>query len=107
MQSPGFRVTVVESLNCDHCKVSEWCDLWWMKLNAGRSKTMIISRSCTMHPQSPALTNGKTALKSDDLNTLGVTFGSKMTFDRESFSLSFQSSFSKIWYLEEVLSSFP
>ena len=96
---PGLRVAVAESLSCDHVKVNEWCDLWGMKLNASKTKTMIVSRSRTMHPQSPALTIGGTVLKeSDDLVILGVTFYSKMTF-------CFQSSFSTVWYLEEVLAS--
>ena len=44
------------------------------------SKTMIVSRSPTMHPLSPPLTIGGTVLKeSDDLVILGVTFDSKMT----------------------------
>ena len=30
----GVRVTVAESLIPDHDRVSEWCDLWGMKLNA-------------------------------------------------------------------------
>ena len=50
-----------------------------MKLNASKIKTMIVSRSRTMHPQSSALTIGGTVLKeSDDLVILGVTFDSKM-----------------------------
>ena len=32
--SPGVIVTVAESLICDLGRVSEWCDLWGMKLNA-------------------------------------------------------------------------
>ena len=51
--SPGVRVTVAESLIRDHGRVSDWCDLWGMKLNASKTKTMIVSRSRTMHPQSP------------------------------------------------------
>ena len=52
-----------------------------MKLNAGKTKTMIVSRSRTMHPQLPALNIGENVLKeSDDLVILGVTFDSKMTF---------------------------
>ena len=36
-----------------------------------------------MHPQSPPLTIGGTVLKeSDDLVILGVTFDSKMTFEK-------------------------
>ena len=61
--SPGARVTVADSLNSDLGKVSERCDLWKMKLNAIRIKTMIVYRSRTMHPQSPPLTIGGTVLK--------------------------------------------
>ena len=51
-----------------------------MELNASKTRTMIVSRSRTMHPQSPPLTIGRTVLKeSDDLVILGVTFDSKMT----------------------------
>ena len=48
-----------------------------MKLNASKIKTIIVSRSRTVHPQSPALTVGGTVLKeSDELVILGVTFDS-------------------------------
>ena len=64
-------------------RVSEWCDLWGMKLNVSKTKTMIVSRSLTMHPQSPRLTIGRTVLKeSDDIVSLVVTFDSKMTFEK-------------------------
>ena len=53
MPSTGVRVAVAESLIRDLGRVSEWCDLWGMKLNASKPKTMIVSRSRTMHPQSP------------------------------------------------------
>ena len=54
-----------------------------MKLNASKTKTMIVSRSRTMHPQSPPLTIWGTILKeSDDLVILGVTFDSKLTFEK-------------------------
>ena len=80
--SPGVRVTVAESLIRDLGRVSEWCDLWGMKLNASKTKTMIVSRSRTMHPHSLPLTIGGTVLKeSDDLGILGVTFDSKITFE--------------------------
>ena len=60
-----------------------------MKLNASKTKTMIVSRSRTMHPLSPALTIGGTVLKeSDNLVTLGVTFDSKMTFENHFHSVS-------------------
>ena len=51
--SPGVSVTVEESLIYDLGKVNEWCDLCGMKLNAGKTKTMIASRSRTMHPVTP------------------------------------------------------
>ena len=74
--SPGGRVAVAESLIRDLGRVSEWCDLWGIKLNVSKTKTMIVLRSRTMHPQSPPLTIGRTVLKeSDDLVIFGVIFG--------------------------------
>ena len=87
--SPGLRVAVAESLIRDLGRVSEWCDLLGMKLNASKTKTMIVTRSRTMHPQSRPLTIGRTVLKeSDDLVILGVTFDSKMTFEKHLRSVS-------------------
>ena len=60
--SPGVRDTLAESLISDLGRVSEWCDLFGMKLNASNTKTMIVSRSRTMHPQSPSLIIGGTVL---------------------------------------------
>ena len=69
--SPGIRETLAESLNRDLANVSEWCDFFGMKLNASKTKTMIVSRSRTMHRQSPPLTIGRTLVKeSDDLDIL-------------------------------------
>ena len=65
---------------------------------------MIISRSRTMHPQSPPLTVGGTLLK--ELCWIPCYIGSDIWFQddlREASSLGFQSSFSKTWYVEEVL----
>ena len=86
---PDARVTVAESLNRDFVRVNAWCDLWGMKLNASKTKTMIVSRSSTMHPQSPPITIDGTVLKeSDDLDVLGVTFDSKLTFEKHLRSVS-------------------
>ena len=69
--SPDIRVAVAESLNRDLSRVSE------------------VSRSRTMYPQSPSLTIGGTVLKeSADLDILGVTFDSKMTFEKHLRSVS-------------------
>ena len=93
-----------------------------MKLNASKTKTMIISRSRAMHPQSPPLTIGGTVLKeSDHLVILRVTFDSKMTVEKHLRSVSRAASqrlgvfsntwclkqFLKTWYLEDVLASVP
>ena len=73
--SPGERVAVSESMNRDVNRVSVWCNLWGMKLNASKTKTMIASRSRTVHPQLTPLTLDGTVLKeSADLVILGVTF---------------------------------
>ena len=85
MPSPVVRVTVAESPSRDLVKVSEWRKLWKMKLNASKTKTMIVSRSCTMHPQSPALTVLK---ESNDLVILGVTFDSRRFFEKHLCSVS-------------------
>ena len=62
MPSPGERVAVSESMNRDLNRVSVRCNLWEMKLNASKTKTMIVSRSCTVHPQLTPLTLGGTVL---------------------------------------------
>ena len=61
--SPCLRVAVAESLIRNFGRVSEWCDLWGMKLNATKTKTMIVPRSRTVHPQSALLSIGGTVLK--------------------------------------------
>ena len=59
-----------------------------------------------MHPQSPPLTIDGTVLKeSDDLDILGVTFDSKLTFEKHLFSVSRAAS--QTCYLEEVLACIP
>ena len=50
--SPGVGVAVAESLNRHHGMVSELCGCRGMKLNASKTKTMIVSWSRTMPPQS-------------------------------------------------------
>ena len=79
-----IKSSVAESLIHDLGRVSEWCYLWGMKLNASKTKTMIVSRSRTMYPQSPPLIIGGTVLKeSDDIVILGVTFDCKMTLEKQ------------------------
>ena len=81
--SLDVRVTVAESPIRDLGTVSEWCDLWEMKLNASKTKTMIVFRLRAILPESPPLTIGGAVLKkSDDLVMLGVTSDSKLTFEK-------------------------
>ena len=60
-----------------------------MKLNASKTKTMIVSKSRTVHPLLTPLTPAGTVLKeSADLVILGVTFDAKMTFEKHLRSVS-------------------
>ena len=49
--SSGVKIAEAQSLIRDLDRVSEWCNLFGMKLNASKTKTMIVSNSRTMHPQ--------------------------------------------------------
>ena len=81
--SPGERVAISESMNRDLNRVSVWCNQWGMKLNESKTKTMIVSRSRTVHPQLIPLTlDGPVLGESADLVILGVTFDAKMTFEK-------------------------
>ena len=81
--STGVRVTVAKSLTLDLRRVSEWHDLWRIILNGSKTKTIIVSRSRTMHPQSLPLTISGSLLKeSDDHDISRVSFDSKMTFEK-------------------------
>ena len=79
--SPGARVAAAESLIPDLSRDGKWCDPLGMKLNASKTKTMIVLWSRTMHPQSPPLTIGGT-LRNSLMTLLGVTFDSKITFEK-------------------------
>ena len=81
--SPGERVAVSESMNHDLNRVSVWCNLCVMKLNASKIKTMIVTRSRTVHHQLTPLTLAGTVLnESADLVILGATVDAKITFDK-------------------------
>ena len=48
--SPGIRVAVAGSLSSDIVLDCEWCDLWGMKMNASKTKTIIVSRTHNASP---------------------------------------------------------
>ena len=81
-------------MNPDLIRVNAWCDLCGMKLNASKTKTMIVSRCHSLQdydnaPQSLPLTIDGTVLKeSDDSDILGMTFDSKLTFEKHLPSVS-------------------
>ena len=87
--STGESVAVSESMNCDLNRVSVWCNLWEMKLNVSKTKTMMVSRSRTVRPLLTPLTLDGTVLKeSADLVILVVTFDAKMTSEKHLRSVS-------------------
>ena len=87
---PRVRVMVAESLIRDSGRVGEWCDLRRMKWSASTTKTMIVSRSRTIHPQLPRLTINETVLKESEaaLKEAEVTYDSKMAFEKDLRSVS-------------------
>ena len=89
-------------MSLDLNRVCVWCDLCGMKLNASKTKSMLDSRSRTVHPMLTTLTLDRTVLKeSADLAILGVTFDAKMTFEKH--LRRFQCCSSEAWYHEKVL----
>ena len=56
-------VIVAESLERDLGKVNEWCNLLGAKLNASKTKTMIVFMSRILHHQPLSLTIGGFVLK--------------------------------------------
>ena len=88
MPSTGVRVTEAESLSRDLVKVSEWCDLLWIKLNVSKTKTLIVYRSCTQNA-SPVYIGGTVLMESDNLVILGMAFDSNKTnFEKQLRSFS-------------------
>ena len=80
--SHNARVRVAHSLERDLGRVEDWCSMWGMKFNAGKTKTMVVSRSRSLNPPSPALSVDGTVLEDlSFLEILGVTFDSKLTFE--------------------------
>ncbi|MEO1808644.1 MAG: reverse transcriptase family protein, partial [Bacteroidota bacterium] len=89
VKSPAMRNQVSLSLNRDLEKIRNWCDRWGMKLNASKTKTLLVSRSRTHEPPHPPLCVGDTSLaESEFLNILGVTFDPQMTFEKHLLNVS-------------------
>ena len=68
-----------------------------------KTKTMIDSRSRTVHPQLTPFTLDGTVLKeSADIFILGVTFDAQMTFEKHIRSVS-SAAAAEAWYHEKIL----
>ena len=64
-----------------------------MKFNTCKTKTVIVSRSYIINPQSTQLIiRGSVLKESDDLVILEVTYDSKMTFEKHLLSVSREAS---------------
>ena len=76
------RPDVTASLNRDLESIDNWCCQWQMKLNATKTKTLLVSRSRTSQPVHGDLILGGCSLSvSDSLKILGIRFDSKLTFE--------------------------
>ena len=83
VRSPSNRCLVAASLDRDLVRIRNWCNDWDMLLNGSKTKTVVVSRSRTVYPEHPALTVGDCVLKeSGSVVILGVTFDSKLTFEK-------------------------
>ena len=81
--SPQNRELVAASLNRDLVKITSWCQLWGMKLNAIKTHSITISRSRTLDPPHPPLhISGNRVKEVDNMRLLGVTLDPKLTFEK-------------------------
>ena len=104
--NPGERSVVCDSINRDLERIHSWCASYGMKLNAGKTKTMLVSRSRTPDPPHPPLVIEGVPLKeSESLVVLGVTLDSKFIFEDHLRGLASRVA-SKIGILRRVRSVF-
>ena len=75
--------------DADLNRVSKWCGMWRMKLNASKTEIMLDARLRAVHPQFTRQTLDGTVLKeSADLVILGVMLNAKLTFETLIHSVS-------------------
>ena len=60
------RTPVTDSFNADLAVISDWCLCWGMKLNAGKTKDMTVSRSRMLDSHFPNLLVNGVQLESMD-----------------------------------------
>ena len=76
-------------LNRNLIKVSTWCNLWGIRMNPTKTRSMIVSRSRTIIPAHSDLFVGNTSLNlRDSFRIFGFMFDNKFTFKRHICSIS-------------------
>ena len=87
--STAERVAVTDYGNRDLNRVSVWWNLFGIKLNASKTKTIIVSWSRSVHPQlTPFTLDGTVLQETADVVILSVTFDAKMTPEKRLRSVS-------------------
>ena len=82
VRSPQARSEVSLSLNRDLEQISSWCVSKGMKLNAGKTKAMIVCRCKTLMPPHPPLEVDAVRIdESSSLEILSVLLDTKLTFE--------------------------
>ena len=80
--SPRDRSHVAELISQDLVTIKSWCDLWGMRLNPSKSRSLVISRSRTLFPSHPDLVvDGDIIGNCSSLKLLGVTLDAKLSFE--------------------------
>ena len=86
---PADRTAASLRLSNDLNFIRDWCLQWGMELNPSKTKSIVFSRSRTIHPQHPELVLSSTTIGNvDKLKLLGVAFDEKLTFEHHLRNIS-------------------
>jgi hypothetical protein len=92
-ERPNDRANVSDSLLGDLRSLNDWCSQWGMLFNAGKTKSMVVSRSRTVAPSFPDLQLGGVVVENvSEVSILGVIFDRKLTFESHVRSVASRSS---------------
>ena len=82
VRKPTDTPAVAASLNRDLTRIQAWCNHWCMRLNANKTKALLVSRSSTVSPPHGYLVLSGVSLRaSQNFDILGATLDSKLTFE--------------------------
>ena len=80
--TPADRARVSASLDRDLDRISAWCKMWGMTLNASKTYSLIVSRSRTVEPPHPTLQLHQHDISvAASLTILGVRLDERLTFE--------------------------